>query len=89
MLRKLPTSTFMSKWESLPGCFQICKNSFVYSITPFTAWKVSKYGIFSGPYFPVFGLNIGKYGPEKTLYLNFFHTVCKNGTIKLHFIKNW
>ena len=35
MLRKLPTSTFMSKWESLPRCFQICKNSFVYSITPF------------------------------------------------------
>ena len=23
----------------------------------FTAWKVSKYGFFSGPYFPVFGLN--------------------------------
>ena len=22
-----------------------------------TAWKVSKYGAFSGPYFPVFGLN--------------------------------
>ena len=21
----------------------------------FTAWKVSKYGVFSGPYFPVFG----------------------------------
>ena len=21
------------------------------------AWKVSKYGVFSGPYFPVFGLN--------------------------------
>ena len=28
-----------------------------------TAWKVSKYGIFSGPYFPIFGLNTGKYGP--------------------------
>ena len=26
---------------------------------------MSKYGIFSGPYFPVFGLNVGKYGPEK------------------------
>ena len=24
---------------------------------PFTARKVSKYGVFSGPYFPVFGLN--------------------------------
>ena len=23
----------------------------------YTAWKVLKYGIFSGPYFPVFGLN--------------------------------
>ena len=23
----------------------------------FTAWKVSKYGVFSGPYFPAFGLN--------------------------------
>ena len=23
----------------------------------YTAWKVSKYGVFSGPYFPVFGLN--------------------------------
>ena len=22
-----------------------------------TAWKVSKYGVFSGPYFPVLGLN--------------------------------
>ena len=40
-----------------------------------TAWKVSKYGDFSGPYFPVFGLNIGKYGPEKPPYLDTFRTV--------------
>ena len=46
-----------------------------------TAWKVSKYGVCSGPYFPAFGLNTerywvsfriqseyGKYGPEKTPY---------------------
>ena len=30
-----------------------------------TTWKVSKYGVFSSPYFPVFRQNIGKYGPEK------------------------
>ena len=30
---------------------------------------MSKYGVFSGPYFPVFGLNTGKYGPQKTPYL--------------------
>ena len=33
-----------------------------------TAWKVPKYRVFSGPYFPVFRLNTGKYRPEKTLY---------------------
>ena len=33
-----------------------------------TAWNVSKYGVFSGP-------NKGKYGPEKTPYLDTFHEV--------------
>ena len=33
-----------------------------------TAWKVSKYEVFSGPYFPVFG-------PEKSPYLDAFHAV--------------
>ena len=27
---------------------------------------------FFGPYFPVFGLNTGKYGPDKTSYLDTF-----------------
>ena len=40
-----------------------------------TAWKVSKYGVFSGPYFPVFSPNAGKYGPEKSPYLDTFHAV--------------
>ena len=33
-----------------------------------TAWKMSKYGLFSGP-------NTGKYGPEKTPYLDILHAV--------------
>ena len=33
-----------------------------------TAWKAFRYGVFSGP-------NTGKYGPEKTLYLDTFHAV--------------
>ena len=36
---------------------------------------MSKYGVFSGPYFAIFGLNTGKYGPEKTLHLETFYTV--------------
>ena len=31
-----------------------------------TGWQVSKYGVFSGPYFPVFG-------SQKNLYLDTFH----------------
>ena len=29
----------------------------------------------SGPYFPAFGLNTGKYGPEIPPYLDTFHAV--------------
>ena len=40
-----------------------------------TAWKVPKHGAFSGPYFPVFSPNTGKYGPEKTPNLDTFQAV--------------
>ena len=36
---------------------------------------MSKYGVISGPYFPVFGLNTEIYGPEITPYLDTFHAV--------------
>ena len=35
--------------------------------------KVSIYGVISGPYFPVFGLNTGKHRPEITPYLDTFY----------------
>ena len=44
---------------------------------------MSKYGAFSGPYFLV-GLNIGKYGPEKTQYLDTFHRVEPKGKVMFH-----
>ena len=31
--------------------------------------------VFSGPYFPVFGLNTGKYGPENPPYLDICYAV--------------
>ena len=37
-----------------------------------TVWKVSKYGVISGPYFPAFGLNTERY---LTPYLDTFHAV--------------
>ena len=58
-----------------------------------TAWKVSKDGIFSGPYFPVFSANTEKCGPEKTPSLDTFHAVkvlfriIKNKNLKEYQIK--
>ena len=37
--------------------------------------KCANTEFFSGPSFPVFGLNTGKDGPEKTSYLDTFHAV--------------
>ena len=36
---------------------------------------MSECGVISDPYFPLFGLNTGKYGPEITPYLDTFHAV--------------
>ena len=57
----------------------------------YTAWKVSKYGDFLvrifryldwiqgfTPYISVFCPNTGKYGPEKTPYLETFHAVLED-----------
>ena len=49
----------------LSECFFVCINV----SQTITAWKVSKYGVIPDPYFPVFGLYTGKYGPEITPYL--------------------
>ena len=45
---------------------------------------MSKYGVISGPYFPEFSPNTGKYGPEITQYLGTFHAVSHKKTITLH-----
>ena len=37
--------------------------------------KCSNTEFFSGPYFPVFSPNTGKYGPEKTPYVDTFHAM--------------
>ena len=85
---------FWTKYNLLYGIFSFFKHNFWLaprwkSTGPSTAWKVFKYGIFSGPYFPAFVLNteryfvslsvfspnVGKYWPEKTPYLDNFHAV--------------
>ena len=59
-------------------------------ILTYTAWKVSKYGVFSGPYFPLFkwceydwlfSSKTGNNGPEKTPYLDNLFAVLRSITI--------
>ena len=52
-----------------------------------TAWKVSKYGVIPGSYFPVFCSNTGKYRPEIIPFLDTFHAVSafKSCSSHLHF----
>ena len=59
------------------------------AVEVYTAWKVWKYGVISGLYFPVFSPNTGKYGPEINTYLDTFHaeiTVKISYTLLLNFI---
>ena len=39
------------------GHYDIAKSCFVSVCLPFQCSKISKYGVFSGPYFPAFGRN--------------------------------
>ena len=52
----------------------VVNDSFTFKCT-YTVWKVSIYGVSSGPYFPVFSPNMGKYGPKKTPSLDTFYAV--------------
>ena len=57
---------------------ELGKKGIFYFLCPskvITAWKVSKYGVFSGSYLSVFSPIKEKYGSEKTRYLDTFHVV--------------
>ena len=56
----------------LPGNLRVRR---YFNSANFHCVKIVQYGVFLGSYFPVFGLNTGKYGPEKTLYLNIICTL--------------
>ena len=60
-----------------------------------SVWKISKYGVFSGPHFPAFRLNTERYvarmrentDQKKTTYLDTFHTVKHISIQRLSFVK--
>ena len=60
----------------------------LYTLATFTAWKVSKYGVISGPYFPVFGLNTERYGGSLRIQSEYRKIRIRNNSIFGHFSRN-
>ena len=52
----------------------------------FTAWKVSKYGVFSGLHFPVFGLNTEIYGVNLRIQSEYRKTRTRNNSVIQHIL---
>ena len=53
-----------------------------------TTWKVSKYGVFSGPYFPVFGLNTEIYSVNFRIQSKYRKIRTKKNSIFGHFSRS-
>ena len=53
-----------------------------------TAWKVSKYGDFSGPYFPVFGLNTEIYGVNLRIQSEYRKIRIRKNSVFGHFSRS-
>ena len=66
----------MTVWIQFLEYMVKCNKSQTYSASSqsiYTAWKVSKYGVFSGPFFYAFGLNVD----QKKLRIWTLFTQCK------------
>ena len=48
---------------------------------------MSRYGVFPGSYFPVFGLNTGKYGPEETPHRSNHRRCSVKKDVRRNFVK--
>ena len=64
-------------WNTLIILCLLCGHTFheLWILIWIITRKGSKYGVFSGPYFPAFRLNTERYGPEKAPYLDTFHAL--------------
>ena len=69
------TAILIIKHEKIHRVFYYLVCVFIAQSKSYDCVKTVYIRSFSGPYFTVFRLNRGKYGPEKTPYLDTFHVV--------------
>ena len=63
----------------------LCSKSANYLNIETTAWKVSKYGVKSGPYFPAFGLNTERYSVSLCIQSEYKKIRTRNNSVFGHF----
>ena len=63
-------------------------SSFIRLCNTPAAWKVSKYGVFSGPYFPVFGLNTEIYSVNLRIQSEYRKIRTKKNSVFGHFLRS-
>ena len=78
--RQLISFLFSSKLKNLSvnsRLLYINKKNYIkyHAGEPINRQQVLKYGVFPGPYFPVFSINTEKYGPDKPPCLDTFYAV--------------
>ena len=79
-LQKLKKAIATMKWNKLS--LSIIVRYFIINIT---VWKVSKYRVISGTYFPVFWLNTERYGVSLRIQSKYMKTWTRNNSVFGHF----
>ena len=71
---------------AVSGRKTITEKNLIWIVT--TAWKVFKYGVFSGPYFPVFGLNTEIYSINLRIQPEYTKIRTRKKSIFGHFLRS-
>ena len=66
----------------------LCSKSANYLNIETTAWKVSKYGVKSRPYFPAFGLNTERYSVSLCIQSEYKKIRTRNNSVFGHFSRS-
>ena len=66
--------------------FFLVKSNMSFQI--YTAWKVSTYGVFSGPYFPIFGLNTEIYSVNLRIQSAYRKICTRKNSVFGHFSRS-
>ena len=84
----LRISSFCMQWKVLQCPYlELIKKRF-WILNAGNAWKVSKYGVFSGPYFPAFGLNTERLSVSLLIQSDCRKARTKKNSVTLHELAN-